>query len=436
MPPTSPLGSTVDPSLGSSLGSALGSTRLDRRRLLLAAGAAIPLAGLPGLLDPAQAVVDQRAGRLVKVGARSSRALTTSGLYSYPQDYLANRAQMRGLGAPTLRLANADMDDATWAAAQEDGYDTHLTLSTEDRADFPDDASFIANHLAGIDTMLRRWPFRWLEIFNEPNFSMWWDAAPEDKQRLYGTLLVAAYRHVKANYPGTGVIGFAAGGSSAAAPGFIRGVLEAVPEAATSFDVLSMHPYIAPVAPEETKHEDWGSWNVASQVRDVRRLGVTKPIWFSEVGWEIGQSEGGAFARERTDVVSAEQQAAYTARMFVLAMRLGVERVHHMYVIDTDNFNGGFFAPGGARPQARAMAFQQRVLDQPSAVRRLGDNHSDRHVYRIRTANGPVVMAWSDSGGSVQVGRGAVVRDLYGNEVKVRRGRVRISTAPVYVTNL
>lgn len=412
MPPTSPL--------------------LDRRSLLVAAGVAAPLAALPGAFDRADALVDTRTMKRKK--APSDRVLTMSGLYSWPQDYLRNREQMRGLSATTLRLASDQMDDAAWTAAKEDGYDTHFTLSTEDRSEFSSDEAWIANHVAVLDSSLRRWPFKWVEIMNEPNFSLWWDATPEQRQTAYGKLLVAAYRHVKNNFPGTGVVGFAAGGSSAAAPDFIRAVIERVPEAASSFDVLSMHPYIAPVAPEETKHEDWGSWSIRGQVKAVRELGVKTPIWFSEIGWEIAQSEGGLYSRDSIYTVSAEKQAAYTARMFILAMRLGVQRVHHMYVIDTDNYNGGFFGDSGARLQAKAMAYQQQVLRRPTAIRSLGDRHSGVHAHRVRTANGPVTVAWADGEHRLQVGRRATVRDLYGDPVRVKAGRVALTGSPVYVT--
>jgi hypothetical protein len=64
----------------------------------------------------------------------------------------------------------------------------------------------------------------------------------------------------------------------------------------------------------------------------------------------------------------------------------------------------------------------------------VGDNHSSVHAYRIRTADGPVTMAWCEDGRRLQVGRRARVRDLYGNEVKTKRGRVQLSGSPVYVT--
>ena len=36
-------------------------------------------------------------------------------------------------------------------------------------------------------------------------------------------------------------------------------------------------------------------------------------------------------------------QAAYVSRLYLIAMRLGVERAHIMFVSDSDTFNGGFF---------------------------------------------------------------------------------------------
>ena len=63
-----------------------------------------------------------------------------------------------------------------------------------------------------------------------------------------------------------------------------------------------------------------------------------KPVWFTEAGYN--RMEG---AWERDKGLSERFQAAYVLRLYLMALRLGVETVHVMFMVDADGTNTGFF---------------------------------------------------------------------------------------------
>jgi hypothetical protein len=174
-------------------------------------------------------------------------------------------------------------------------------------------------------------------------------------------------------------------------------------------------------------------------VQSIRAAGVTAPIWFTEAGWEVGVADGGKFKKAASSTVSLELQAAYRVRLAVLAMTLGVERLHHMYVIDTDNYNGGFFSNGQPRPQASALTVQQRLISTATAVQtQVSGTRMSAHV--LETPAGRVTVAWSDENAvyPADVPIGTQIIDMYGQVRGVTTTAsepVRLGPSPIYLVH-
>lgn len=105
--------------------------------------------------------------------------------------------------------------------------------------------------------------------------------------------------------------------------------------------------------------------------------------------------------RVTTETVTPMQQAAYTVRVNMAAARYDIPRVYHMFVLDSDDYNGGWFGPGpGHEPRLVAVAMRQ-VIDLLAGATNLEmvldgaqDKPTDPFAYRFTTPRGTVLVAW------------------------------------------
>ena len=149
---------------------------------------------------------------------------------------------------------------------------------------------------------------KYWEVWNEPNAEGFWRPTPNPKD--YANLLKAAYKACKAGNPDCTVIGMA---TSEIPFDFIEAVLKE--GASKSMDVLSVHPYRYPTAPE--------AGNLAAdlaRLRDLmKRYGMKdKPIWITEIGWPTHIGAKG---------ITPERQANMLVRAYIEAMSAGVETI-------------------------------------------------------------------------------------------------------------
>jgi hypothetical protein len=336
-------------------------------------------------------------------------------MYSWTEvsTYLADVQEM---GVHIVRIAgNNTLTDTFWATLQAAGFDVlYCANEVATRTKYRSDDDYITAYLSFIDTVLNRYgpngsylggarnvpyrPLQEISISNEPNSYGTGTAA--EKAALYAQLLVAAYAHIKAKWPKVTVVGFEASDASAAAPGFISQVFASDPRAAQAFDVMAVHPYTRSQAPDGTITEEWGSWDLATNMHNVRHVmdayGVgDKPIWFTETGYKISNNDGGRYI-DSSGTVSPELQAAYNLRMDMVAAANGVQRVYHMFVTDTDNYNYGYWqSPGNPRPVAIATATMNKYLQGVTKLEIVKDGSSNVFYYRFTTPRGRVGVAWA-----------------------------------------
>ena len=121
------------------------------------------------------------------------------------------------------------------------------------------------------------------------------------------------------------------------------------------------------------------------------------------MGWEIPQEEGGRFPGKRAGAVTSNLQAANIVRNYALAMRLGVERVHVMFIHDSDQYNGGLFNRNGSwRPSAHAVKTMISLLPEPKFLDSISEGEEDTYAYRFSPSSSaggkPVIMAWNIKG--------------------------------------
>jgi len=114
-----------------------------------------------------------------------------------------------------------------------------------------------------------------LEIWNEPNIKSFWRFEPDASKYLL--VLKSAYETVKSVDPSVRV-------SFAGVAGWDYAYIEQALRlgAADSFDILSVHPYCYPFAPEGTSYEKC----LDEDARLLAKYGAAdKKVWITELGW-------------------------------------------------------------------------------------------------------------------------------------------------------
>ncbi len=328
------------------------------------------------------------------------------GIYCWMLDYMEYRDVILEIGYKNIRTAGPVVEEAM-AAMMEDGLDIMMTLGQR-RNLYDSDEAFLQGNIDDCLKLLGRFgpngsyfqehpdfPYRPLmavEVYNEPNFGyMLPNATPiEEKVALYTKLQVALYDAVKPLYPDVTIVGFGAGGASAADIGFIFRCFDKDPRMAETMDVFATHPYVDPRPP--FSYVDWlPEHSIASAHKKLRALldGCGKkdmPIWYTELGWFIPPSLGGHFNTCQNGNTLLEH-AAYNAQVYLLGLRLGVERITTMYIMDTDNCNPGIVnRDGSKRPAAYAVKHLIDILPDPKLLDAIHDGRDyESFAYRFES---------------------------------------------------
>jgi hypothetical protein len=369
------------------------------------------------------------------------------GLYSW-SEIETYEPQVRSLGESIHRLAGPLTDDV-WAATLRLGPKVMYTL---------DPYTDVPGLLGHIDNVLDRYgpggtywtdnptalnqPIEAIEVLNEPNFL---SIPPE----TYGSLLVAAYAHIKAKWPGVIVVGMSCGDSGAAAGSWMEQVFAANPAVVTSMDVFSFHPYTVATAPDQDMLQQPFGHTIPDHIANLRGIAAAAgmspsiPFWITEVGYQIDSSEGGLYPGNPGTVTLAEQ-AAYNIRFDVLALRKNIARVYHMFTDDTDFYNGGYFHNGDGvdRPAATATRQLISLLNGYTSLEAISEHYGTGQpfVYRFHTPGKTVIVAWAQTPQTIPIAitGTTVVTDMLGHVLATTTQSsysAALSENPIFLTS-
>lgn len=190
------------------------------------------------------------------------------------------------------------------------GWATPFTGDVSNGVSFyaPDPQRFAA-FAAAVAQRYRNYVTHW-EIWNEPDNPLFWKPAPDPG--AYAMLLRLAAAAIRAVNPQATIL---IGGVYSFEPSFLRQVAEA--GAWESFDVLAIHPYVSPSAPE--------AGNLVAGVEAARAVADqygARPIWVTEIGWSSGRGD-----RDPVGVVDEQGQANFMVRATLLLWRAGVAKI-------------------------------------------------------------------------------------------------------------
>jgi len=388
----------------------------------------------PNAESPHWRIKERNLPPSAEIASKAKHNANLYGLYSWAYEYKARRTALKEVGWKSIRIGGP-LDDAFVKILAEDGAEILYTFGSarfDHSKDTGKEDEYITRYVSEFEQKLRRYgpggsffkenpdvpnkPIIHWELCNEPNFQY---LVPPDgrpnkemeafREQLYAKLLIAAHAAVKRVSPEIKLVGFSTGGVAAGDLRFIKNVLANDPKVATSFDILATHPYVDPSPPEGFSIQNWGDYSISSNLATIRKTLVPYqladvPVWYSEMGWEISKQDGGRFdAGKRHGTVSLPLQAAYITRNYALAMRLGVERVHLMFIHDSDKYNGGLFQNNGTwRPAAHAVKNMISLLPAPKFTAALIEGEDDNYAYQFSPSPSqdakPVIMAWNLKG--------------------------------------
>jgi hypothetical protein len=208
----------------------------------------------------------------------------------------------------------------------------------------PDQQQFV-RFAEAVASRYGRYIHHW-EIWNEPDNPVFWRPAPDP--RAYTALLRDTAAAIRRIDPQAKIL---IGGLNPFDTSFLQGVADA--GGWPSFDILAIHPYVDPAAPEA------GSIGASADgVRALAKRYGERPIWVTEIGWSSGPGD-----RDRTGQTSAQQQADYLVRATLLLWRAGIERIFWYTLKDDPGNPYGLFTLGAGRadysqPKPAFAAFQ------------------------------------------------------------------------------
>jgi hypothetical protein len=289
------------------------------------------------------------------------------------------------------------------------------------------------------------------------------------KARLYAKLLMAVYSFIKGKWGNElNVVGISACGVSKNDvcwgwdPNWDDSFIEMVHKyvrqyggnPAQCYDILSNHPYtqIAPPDAEGYPGDRTGyHYSTANSFALYRKTMMDygngdKPVWFTEVGWP---RDYGVYTGDR-DEMPERMQAAYVVRLYLTALRLGVETVHVMFIFDQAG-NFGFFNYNTRQWYESAYATQNliKIMPKPRIIGVISDGVKGYYAYRYKPNYNasnylPVIVAWNVIGPkdvefSCEVGTYQII-DMLGNtktvEVPSSLIKVEIGPYPIYIVKL
>ncbi len=464
-----------------------------------------PTAQVPGTINTA---ITQTFPSLQAIINKADPSIPVYGLYSWESYYEKGgvnnyQQEVQQVGWATVRIGGlyeyADsIPDSTMINIVNSGVEVLFTLMMKGtrRDTCSSDEDFIQKYIAFVDKKIGKYgpedkngtkgsfwtghpslPYRpviYWEIWNEPNEhymyalpSSWNSVTMTQKAALYAKLLVASYDYIKAKWPSVKVVGFSASGVSRndmwakESPGNI-GFIEMVHQniktmygngkAANCYDILSDHPYVHCAPPDsEDIPSQWYHYSIANSHAGYREImsrygNGGKPVWFTEIGWH--RNTGAFPASAQPFSVSERIQAAYVCRLYMTAMRLGVERVHVMFLLDADNFNGGFFnnQTRAWRESARAVQTMTRIMPNPKIAGAISDGADGYYAYRFESnclaQSSPIIIAaWNVAGEknvAIPCDSGDyIVTDMLGGTIETTNEgsgiNIQIGPCPVFI---
>lgn len=339
------------------------------------------------------------------------------GQYVFPAQYEATMTELKKNGIqPLLHISYSNrLYDSGMAPYTPSGIDAYSRYAQELGRHYSDQV-------------------RWLEVYNEWNYSRFCPGPAASKPESYLPLLKSTYKSIKSVRSDVKVVGC----STSLLPWqwldrlFELGGLNYM-------DVVSVHPYQFKAPPDNLEY-------------DMRRLkdeiayydkNKKCPIWVTEISWSTYGGDSG---------VTEAQQADYLVQAYVRLLAAGVEKIFWYNLIDREinsrdmECNQGLlhnwnYANGGYTPKPSYVAYAvmtRQLLGSKFESKDFG--WEGISCYTFRKGQKSIQVFWSRTPGVISIKSSTPVRitDMMGQQriANPEDGRlaIRVSADPVYVS--
>lgn len=253
-------------------------------------------------------------------------------------DWTFSDASMRALLKRKIQILGVLGPSVGWATKERTDPDYDVSF-------YPPEPRLFAEYVRAVVHRYKRYIKHW-EIWNEPDLEHFWRGGPDPV--AYAELLKIAAETIRSVDPEAKIL---IGGFNPFDTSFLQAV--AAQGVWNSFDIIAIHPYINPWAPEEGN-----LLAVTDGVRLVASQYGEKPIWITEVGWASGPSD-----RDAVGNTNQDEQANYLVRSMLILWQTGVERIFWYTLKDDPGNPYGLFEYGNgrtdfSRPKKAYTAFQ------------------------------------------------------------------------------
>ncbi|GAB4122286.1 MAG: hypothetical protein Fur005_39980 [Roseiflexaceae bacterium] len=254
-------------------------------------------------------------------------------------DWSSTDAAIKALSLRGIQIVGVIGHPPGWATP--DGRDASNGFSF-----YGPDPALFATFAQAVAVRYSRYITHW-QIWNEPDNPAFWKPSPDPT--AYTRLLINASAAIHQAVPQAQVV---IAGTNPFDTHFLSSVAASGGWAA--FDILAIHPYVNPTAPEV------GNLSAAiDAMHALKQKYGERPLWVTEIGWTSR-----ADPRQPSAPADANLQANYLVRASLLLWRSGVERIF-WYTLkdDPEGDTYGMFALGAGRsdfsqPKPAYSAFQ------------------------------------------------------------------------------
>ena len=334
-------------------------------------------------------------------------------------------------------------------------YGPSTNVITGDRYDLGACPPDVPENVANIDDWLQAWrefvhqvatqfgnKIDYWEIQNEENSACFWHKIDKGAKTPspvdYLQILQAAYEEIKKIDPNDKIL---VGGMCPNDPGKCQDYYEYLTLVVDAggwdyFDIIAIHPYRSPSAPEEVRHrsdfnietlkrESRGfEYNMIDEImafRSLMKRWGQKPIWITEIGWSTHSLENRARERSNAvgDDISAEiVQSDYLIRSYIQALAAGVENILWYDFRDDDAYNEDESSMGivyrdfdnnlrtyKPKPAFYAFSIMSKLLTGSTFDQQVQGqddrwfSNNDVHEYRFIKNDQTIIVLWKSRGG-------------------------------------
>jgi len=263
-----------------------------------------------------------------------------------------------------------------------------------------------------------------MEVWNEYNGTFNQGPATQDRAGTYLKMLRATYTAIKRERPDVTVVGGATSGVPL--PYWTKLISGG---ALNYMDAASVHPYRYTSTPEGLENDIAGLQSVMRSQGN----GQTRPIWVTEIGWDLKTSTAPGDL-----LIDPDVQARFLVRGYSLLLSAGVSRIYWYLLRDYNGLNMGLLhddAKHTPKPAYRAMTTLIQQLRGANFVERentLPDLYSVLFEPASSSSGEPVRVVWSLTPRQVTLSGATGIVDLNGKAVDAG-APVTLTDSPLFI---